>query len=201
MHKLIGIIVLQAASCASILGLYFSLYPLGAVRPWWHWVLVAVTAVITVLLIVRDITDYYKSRPKIFHSKSDVSNYMRNWISSAGRVVIFSRDMSWAGEQATVDVLFSKARQNELTVCVEHDMHLTRELEKAGARVITYGALNHVPRSRFTIVDYEKDGARVAVGASVKGQHVVQEFQSGEHPFFAVAEDLVKILSAYNELI
>lgn len=200
MHKLIGIVVLQVASCASILGLYFSLYPLGSNRPSWHWALVVTPAVITLFLAVREITDYYKSRPKIFRSKNEINNYMQNWITSAGRVVIFSRDMSWAQEQSTVDILLSKARQNELTVCIEHDIPLTNDLRRAGAKIIKYGALNHVPKSRFTIVDYEREGARVAVGASIMGHHVIEEFQSGQHPFFAVAEDLVKILSAYNEL-
>jgi hypothetical protein len=72
-------------------------------------------------------------------------------------------------------------------------------LKQRGARIHTYQRLRHVPRSRFTIVDYGLEGARVAVGAKLGGRHVIQEFQSGSHPFFAVAEDLVKFLEVTQD--
>ena len=112
--------------------------------------------------------------------------------------MIFSRDMSWADDEATRQILLEKAERNELTVCVERSIPLTDELRQSGARIVTYESLGHVPRSRFTIVDFDRDGARVAVGVRVQDKHVIQEFRSGHHPFFAVAEDLVKFLIASN---
>lgn len=110
--------------------------------------------------------------------------------------MIFSRDMSWTDEKAIRQVLMEKAGRNELTVFLEHPIPLTDELRRQGAQIVTYGALGHVPRSRFTIVDFGREGARVAVGVKVGNDHVIQEFRSGDHPFFAVAEDLVKLLLA-----
>lgn len=108
--------------------------------------------------------------------------------------------MSWAQETKTREILTDKAKRSELVLCVEHEMALATELKAAGATLITYGALNHIPRSRFTIVDFGKEGARVAVGAHVAGTHMIQEFQSGHHPFFALAEDLANILMKYQEI-
>lgn len=121
---------------------------------------------------------------------------MLRWISSGGRVVIFSRDMSWAHDEAVCSVLKDKAARNELTVCLERSIKLTDELRNCGATIITYGHLNHIPRSRFTIVDFGREGARVAVGVHQNGRHVIQEYRDGLDPFFAVAEDLVRLLIA-----
>ena len=112
--------------------------------------------------------------------------------------MIFSRDMSWAGDAPTRQILLEKAGRNELTVFVEHSIPLTEDLRQSGAQIVTYEALGHVPRSRFTIVNFDRDGARVAVGTQVRNKHVIQEFRSGYHPYFSVTEDLVKFLLASN---
>jgi hypothetical protein len=76
---------------------------------------------------------------------------------------------------------------------------LAEELQQRGANVISYGELAVVPRSRYTIIDFQNDSARVAVGGAVGKSHVIQEFRNGEHPFFGVADDLAKILIAYKQ--
>lgn len=111
--------------------------------------------------------------------------------------MIFTRDMTWV-DPTVQEILTAKARQRELTICIEHPLTVAEALEKEGAEIICYGELGVVPQSRYTIVDFEKHGARVAVGGAVGNYHVIQEFRDGEHPFFAVAEDLAKILIAYK---
>jgi hypothetical protein len=102
--------------------------------------------------------------------------------------------MSWATDNNTRNILFAKAERHELTICIERMIPLARELQERGANIIEYGALGVVLRSRYTIIDFERDGARVAVGGPVGKTHVIQEFRNGEHPYFAVAEDLAKVL-------
>lgn len=199
MSRLWGNIFAVAASLASLLGLYFTLAPSGNDRPLWHLGLIAVAVVASVYLIVAEAVEYYHKAPKSFKSNDAINTYMRNWLKSGGRSLIFSRDMSWADEPTTRDILISKANRGELVLCVEHEMPLATSLRQAGAKIIRYGELNHVPRSRFTIVDFEKDGARVAIGGHVNGAHLIQEYQSGQHPLFALADDLAKILMKYNE--
>ena len=198
MLKLGAIIIVQLASLASILGLYFTLLPPGADRPFWHWVPIIFAVAVFLQLAFREVSDHLRSAPKVYRSKEKINSYMRDWVSSAGRVVIFSRDMSWAGETEVRQLLLDKAKRNELTVYLERRIPLTDELEQQGAKIVTYEELGHVPRSRFTIVDFGREGARVAVGVKVGDDHVIQQFRSGDHPFFAVAEDLVKFLLPLN---
>jgi hypothetical protein len=106
--------------------------------------------------------------------------------------------MSWAQEQPIRGLLLNKAESNELTVFVEHSIPLTDELDGKGARIIQYGVLGHVPRSRFTIVGFDREGARVAIGGRVGDAHVIQKFSNGHHPCFSLAEDLVKILIGFS---
>jgi hypothetical protein len=158
MTKFISVIVLQAASCASILGLYFTLTPATGDRPWWHWSLLTFVVGVSIFLIVQEIIDHQRSAPRVYRSQRRINSFMRRWVSSGGRVVIFSRDMSWAQAQPIRQLLLEKAERNELTVCVEHSIPLTDELDRRGARIIPYGVLGHVPRSRFTIVGFDREG-------------------------------------------
>ncbi len=196
MLKLILPILTYIASIASILSLYFGVLPLSETRPPWHWVVIGVVATLIVGFIGWEIYEFVKTQPKSYRSQKKINSYMCRWVSSGGRAVIFSRDMSWANEEKVKNILIEKAKRHELAICLEKSVDLTAVLAKQGAQIITYGELGHVPRSRFTIVDFDKEGARVAVGVHENGVHVIQEFRSGAHPFFAVAEDLVKFLIA-----
>lgn len=200
MFRLLGSAFATVASLASLLGLYFTLMPAANERPWWHLPLILFAVALSLGLIIAETMEYGTKAPKTFQTPAKINEYMRAWLNSGGRSLIFSRDMSWAQEPKTRAILVKKAQQGELVLCVEHEMPLAMELGAAGATIVTYGELNHVPRSRFTIVDFGKEGARVAVGAHLAGHHVIQEFQSGHHPFFAVAEDLATILIKYHGL-
>lgn len=196
MLKFLTVATVHAASYASILGLYFTLVPLDHQRPNWHWILLGASILATVVLILNEFLEYRRFAPKTYKSQGKIDSFMCKWVSGGGRVAIFSRDMSWARVDPIRAILRKKAEQNELIVCLEHPNELTIELEALGAEIVTYQNLNHIPRSRFTIVDYGREGARVAVGVHENSGHVIQEFRSGHHPFYAVAEDLVKFLTA-----
>jgi hypothetical protein len=197
--KIISTIFLQAATYASLIGLYFTIIPLGQPRAEWHWIIIILSTFAALALTWREIRDIIREGPKTYKSKEKINRYMCRWVSSGGRVVIFSRDLSWAGEEEVRDVLARKAERGDLTVCIENDIQLTSYLKTRGARIVTYGGLGFVPKSRFTIIDFEKEGARVAVGVHENGSHIIQEFRSGAHPFFAVAEDMVRFMMKVEE--
>jgi hypothetical protein len=199
MRKLIIVTIFHISPYLSILGLYFSIFPITEPRPVWHWVVIAFGIAVSLYLCGSEILEHRRNAARIYKSQPKINRYMQDWLSSGGRAVIFSRDMSWAEDSITYELLKRKAEAGELTVCVERSMPLIERLEKAGAKVTIYGQLDFVPRSRFTIIDFEKEGARVAVGAKINGHHTIQEYQNGEHPFFGVAEDLIKILIAISK--
>jgi hypothetical protein len=171
-------------------------------RPDWHNVAIVLGVLIYIAFVIWEIVEHYRLSPTRIplEQPKKIKAYMRRWLTSGGRAVIFTRDMSWADEQDVRNILFEKARRGELIICIQDMIQLATDLQQAGAQILPYVELGHVPRSRYTIIDFEKDGARVAVGGAVGKYHVIQEYRNGEHPFFSVAEDLVKILIAYQRI-
>ncbi len=192
-------LVVQVSAYASIMGLYLTVQPPGALRPEWHWIVIGAASTVFLISIAYDVTQQYSALPKRFVRIERINRYMHRWVAQGGRTVIFSRDMSWVDEE-TRSLLIEKARRNELIVCLEKAIELSEALKDAGATIVTYAELGHAPRSRFTIIDFERDGARVAVGQRIGRYQVIQEFQHGRHPLFAVAEDLVQILLGYSKI-
>src|SRR5689334_13116815 len=176
MLKFLARLIAHLASYASIFGLYFTVAPPDAERSTVEWVVLAVGLLLAAITLYDEVNEFVRSGPKVYRAQEAINGYMRRWVSQPGRVVIFSRDMSWARGNSVRNVLYGKASRNELIVCVEQEIPLTNELRAQGAQIVTYGQLGHVPKSRFTIVGYEREGARVAVGIADNGRHVIQEF-------------------------
>lgn len=184
--------LLQVSAYASILSLYLTVKPLGEARPNWHWFLLVCGGVIAAFLLVKEIKEQLSIRTKVF-SEQGIKKYMCRWISSPGRTVVFSRDLSWGNETKTLNTLLEKSRRSELTIFLERPTDLSEKLRKAGANIQVYGQTGFVPESRFTIVAAGKQGSRVAVGLLENGKHVVYQFESGKHPVFALAKDLASL--------
>jgi hypothetical protein len=196
--KLLGTIGVHLLSIAGIVRFFFSLPESYQHDVSWQLGTLAM-GLFNLAAIGWETISHVRSAPKRFKltQPDKIRRYMIRLLKSGGRSVVFTRDMSWV--DATVrQILVAKARQRELTICMEHQLPLAEELQREGAEVISYAELGVVPKSRYTIVDFEKHGARVAVGGAVGNHHVIQVFRDGEHPFFAVAEDLAKILIAYQ---
>ncbi|MNL48811.1 hypothetical protein D3C87_1716940 [compost metagenome] len=49
------------------------------------------------------------------------------------------------------------------------------------------------PSARFTIAYYGRDGSKVAIGRARADKHIIEEFDSGSHPAFHLAYELVQI--------
>lgn len=126
--------------------------------------------------------------------KESIRNYMLHWIAHGGRVAIWTRDMSWANDDKAKLFLLDKAKNDELIICLPIQTDLTRALEKEGAKIYEYGMeLLSDPSARFTIAYYGRDGSKVAIGRARADKHVVEEFDSGAHPSFHLAYELVQI--------
>ena len=54
--------------------------------------------------------------------------------------------------------------------------------------------------SRFTITNFGREDAKIAVGKSLENNiHMIEEYKNGELPFFHVASDLVNLLRKNNQ--
>lgn len=163
--------------------------------------LIVLAVLLTAYRLAVDISLLTERRQRSFNANDNagIQTYMRDWLASTGQVVVFSRDLSWGNTGSTAhERLFMKARADELTLIMPREVPLAQELKDAGARLIIYPGLQFSPLSRFTIVEYGHDGAEVAVGRRVRGKHVIEQFSNGEHPAYALAEDLVKVIKAHS---
>ncbi len=106
---------------------------------------------------------------------------------------MFSRDLSWVAPGSDEErILEGKARKNELVLFVGSDIPIARRLMELGATVYTH-CKGFTPQSRFTIIDYQKDGARVAIGVVEGGRHVLREYDSRQPNTVVLASDLVAL--------
>jgi hypothetical protein len=123
-----------------------------------------------------------------------IRNYMLHWIAYGGRVAIWTRDMSWAKDDQSKNLLVEKARNGELIICLPTHTPFSEQLEKEGAKIYVYGTeLLSDPSARFTIAYYGRDGSKVAIGRARADKHIIEEFDSGSHPAFHLAYELVQI--------
>ena len=129
--------------------------------------------------------------------RSGIRNYLYKWIKNGGRVVIWTRDMSWTNDEEINQLLIRKAQAKELIICLPRNIEKSDALKQHGAEVIAYGTLD-APATSFTITNYGRGGSRVAVGRPSGKLHVIQEFSQGEHPAFHMAEDLVRLVREQN---
>jgi hypothetical protein len=190
-------LVALAGSVASLVGLLRQFLPSPKDLP--HWA-VALLVVAPLLFIVFIVLEFHDHRPCRVYASTDIAGikkYMHDWIKHGSRVAIWTRDMSWAHDDDTRSLLKEKAAGGELILCLPEQNDLAKELAAAGAEVCVYGTkLLESPASRFTIVFYGRDGARVAVGRADGNTHVIDEFNSRSHPAFYLAADLVALVRA-----
>ena len=182
-----------AAAIVTLLGLVLPHVPSPDDLPWWGVALAVISAISFLILVVLEVQSV---RARWIFDHRDVRGirkYMHDWIQHSGRVAIWTRDMSWAQNDDTWSLLEAKAKAGELIICLPESMPFTRRLQELGAEICAYGSEASSPASRFTIVFFGRDGAQVAVGRSQGRAHVIDEFDSGEHPVFYIAEDLVRL--------
>jgi hypothetical protein len=195
-------ISLWLSSLASVIGFIYTMATNQTSLPMSYTVIVAFIIIAFFISLVLDYRDYLKQKPRSFKPDSnEIKQYLFNWISKGGHAAIFTRDMSWANDARIKNMLIAKARNSELTVILPKPNDLTHELEMSGANIISYEGLDYTPQSRFTIINKDRMDSQVAFGRRIKDQHIIEEFANGNHPVFALANDLVEIVSQTQKKI
>jgi hypothetical protein len=183
-------------SFASIVGLIFTLQ---IDIPAWGYGLIALGIFLLGLQTFLEISEYRKSKPKFCRTAAKANRFLKDWIDRPGRVLVFTRDMSWA-EGDILTTLQNKAARRELTVFMQGTNAHARSLEDAGATVYFYGPLAFVPESRFTIINEGRMDAKVAIGISdTGGSYRIYRFQKGHDLLFNVASDLANLMQKAHD--
>lgn len=186
-------------SYASLVGLLLVIRPPDKPLNFWHWMFLGIGTILFIIALVSQVRDVLKDKTILLSTQKQIRDYMYQWISRAGVAAIFTRDMSWVQDEEMRTLLRSKARRDELCLCLPQRIALSDELEKEGARVSIYPELNYTPQSRFTLINKGRMDAEVAVGRGFKDKHLIEEFSVGGHPAFFIADDLIEIISRFNE--
>ena len=160
----------------------------------------AIAGGLLILFAVVRLREYFKLKPKACRTPEDIKEYMYRWISKGGRVGIFSRDMSWVDNAKMNELLRQKARGHELILCLPRAIPLSDQLASYGAEVFVYPELDMVPSARFTIINLGRHDAQVAIGRRIKDVHTIQEASAGHDPLFAVADDLINVISRLGKM-
>ena len=152
--------------------------------------------------VAAAISEYRTRRTRSYPVKGDkagINNFMKEWIQASGRTAIYTRDMSWAETPGVEDLLTRKAVSGELTICLPTPTDLSDRLLAHGAQVHTYSRLGVTPRSRFTIANYGRGDARVAIGITRGNRHHIEVFRAGSDFAFQLSEDLIDVIGSLPE--
>lgn len=162
--------------------------------PWWGIAFLALAAFLAATLAFLEMRERPKQRIFRKDDTAGVLKYMHEWIKHGGRVAIWSRDMSWANNEETKQLLEFKAQRHELLLFLPSAIPLSQQLKTSGAEVTYYGTTRlETPASRFTITHYGRDGSSLAVGRARGDSHVIEEFHASDHPAYHIAADLVAL--------
>lgn len=187
------------AATASLVGLFFTLRPSGALTSWQIVFLLLVIFVFGIAAI-RDIHEERKRASKTYRNSTAINNYMFTMLRDSGRCEICSRDASWITDQRIYSLLEGKARRGELTFLVHKSTPELAALQSAGAEIIEYGALGFEPITRFTIVNADnRASSYIAIGRKKPNeQHTIEELDSS-HPTYSMALDLIHSVKIAND--
>ena len=199
MPSLVRQLVTAVSTYGSLIALVYAVKPPSAGFSAFEKGLLAAATLVLVADVVLSTFEYsrrgerrYRRGPK---QSIKIRDFMCDWISNEGRVVVFTRDLTWVKEadRDLLTLLESKARSADLTIVLPHHTPLTQHLEAVGAEVVTYPRLGHTIQSRFTVVGLGRGGARVAIGHNHGGDHVIR-LAGPDDPAFYLAADLVEIM-------
>jgi len=183
----------------SLIALILALKPIGQPLTALQGGFITLLAVCFIILVILDIRNFQNSSHRVLKNQNEIAKYMYKWISKGGCVAIFTHDMSWAADLKITELLHQKARGGELSICLPRRIPLANELEKEGANISTFEELHYIPQSRFTIINKDRMDAHLAVGRRIGDSHVIEEYSIGQHPVFAIANDLVEVIMRLNQ--
>jgi hypothetical protein len=164
-------------------------------QPIFEVILLVVILGFVALIMFYDAWNVFRHLRKTYKQNSPrITADLCEKIKEAGRIAIFSRDISWVtpGNEAE-ELLMKKAKSGELVLFVQSNTGVAQKLADAGADVKTYKEFSgYKPKARFTILDYEKTGSRVLIGYPSNGYHVIKEFNDSDRAIVDLIETFVQ---------
>lgn len=139
----------------------------------------------------------YRRSSKL-ENKKKIAKYLAEFMNKGGRTAILSRDLSWVDGEVQSKMI-EKSKRKELTIFMPRENEISRLLKEAGADIRYFGNAIHYPansiiRSRFTIIQWGSNYARITYPKQSIKRHYNNEF-STEAPATDLAQDLIRLLN------
>lgn len=97
---------------------------------------------------------------RVCKNQEEIEGAMKYLVKSQGKTCIMSRDLSWVNDE--IKKILIKKNKNA-RVFAQEETELTKELISKGVEVHYYGVYGFEPKTRFTIIRYNRDDKQVAI--------------------------------------
>ena len=122
-----------------------------------------VVLVISVLAGVNLFYEDYKKNhenTRLCRNQTEIEEAMKEIVKSQGKTCIMSRDLSWVSPEIKEII---KKKKGNVRVFAQAESDLTKELISSGVEVYYYGGFEFEPKTRFTIIRYNRLDPQVAI--------------------------------------
>ncbi|MGM9543274.1 MAG: hypothetical protein ACI3VD_11415 [Candidatus Limivicinus sp.] len=151
--------------------------------------------------------DYKKNHENIrlCKNQSEIEDAMEELVRSQGKICIMSRDLSWVNTDIKK---FIEKKGTNIRIFAQEESSLTKELISNGVDVNYYGIYKFEPKTRFTIIRYNRADPQVAIAETSSAlkkkmfQHKI--YQTGNDSFqdkfiCSLSLDLMEICKLASE--
>ena len=159
-------IIAATLNLASILGLVF----IKDISLAWR-IAILVVGCACIGYLIYDAIKYSQKNEIVCHNNEDIANTMKKLIKTQGKICIMSRDLSWVDAEMEACIAEKK---DSILIFAQKESDLTKRLVSKGAIVKYYGHLDFEPKTRFTIIHYNRNNPQVAIANiqnSVRRKH------------------------------
>lgn len=148
-------IITSACTAFSIISLAFS----EQMEDWLRYLIFIVGLVCFTLLLIDEIKSNTRNE-RICKSDEAIEDAMKEIINSHGQICIMSRDLSWVTPEISACL---EAKKDSVLIFAQSENKKTKTLASRGVKVKYYGKLGFEPKTRFTIIRYNKNDPQVAI--------------------------------------
>lgn len=139
---------------ASIISLAFTSQLNWGIR-----ILIGVGGVICLCVLVYYDYKCAQINERICHTPEEIEEAMKELVKTQGKVCVVSRDLSWVTPEISACILQKK---RDILIFVQRANDITSSLVKNGVKIKSYGT-NFEPKTRFTVVRYNRPNLQVAI--------------------------------------
>ena len=154
--------------------------------------------------------DYKRTQinERICRTPEEIEEAMKELVKTQGKVCVVSRDLSWVTPEISACMLQKK---RDILIFVQKANEITSSLVKNGVKIKCYGSAFE-PKTRFTIVRYNRPNLQVAIANTLNTVRKKKNFthtiyQTGGNNCYqdawinSLAFDMITLLDSVSEEI